>query len=194
VKKIVASTFAAAAIILSPSVALAHVVVKPAQVATASFQTFTTGVPNEKDIEVTSLRLVIPAGLNYVSPTVKPGWTIETKKDGDNVTEITWSGGAIPAGQRDDFTFGAQAPAKTTTLAWKAYESYADGTTVAWDQKPDGKDSEDSSPYSETKVVNDLAPAKTDTPKADTNNANLGVALGTIGIVLGAAAIVIKRS
>lgn len=193
-KKIIASTLAAAAIVLSPAVAFAHVVVKPAQVATASFQTFTTGVPNEKDMDITGLRLVIPAGLNYVSPTVKPGWTIETKKDGGNVTEITWSGGSVPAGQRDDFTFGAQAPAKTTTLAWKAYQTYADGSTVAWDQKPDSTDSEDGSPYSETKVVNDLTPAKTETPTADTGTANLGVALGTIGIVLGIAAIVIKRS
>ena len=86
------------------SKASAHVVVKPLRVGIASFQTFDTSVPSEKDIPTVSLRLIIPSGLSYVTPTVKPGWKIDIKKEGDAAKEITWSGGVIPPDQRDDFT------------------------------------------------------------------------------------------
>lgn len=183
-------------VLMIPATAAAHVAVKPAQVSTASYQTFTTSVPNEKDIAVTSVRLAIPLGLADITPTVKPGWTIDALKNESTTTEITWSGGAIPAGQRDDFTFSAQAPAKPTTLQWKAYQTYEDGTTVAWDQKPaigSDDDSGNSGPYSQTKVVDTLT-----TPEATKDNENddaatLGVALGMLGVLLGGAALLTKR-
>ena len=38
----------------------AHVSVRPEEVGIGTFQTFTVGVPNEKDSPTTALRLVIP--------------------------------------------------------------------------------------------------------------------------------------
>jgi len=119
-----------------------------------------------------------------VSPNVKPGWEINVKKEGDGedakVTEIDWTGGSIPSGQRDDFLFSAQVPADTTTLQWKAYQTYADGTQVSWDQKPQANMSDDDreamekkglGPYSETKIVNDLKnQAMTDKNSMDKSN------------------------
>jgi len=142
--------------------AFAHVVVKPDQVGIAAFQTFSMDVPNEKDNPVVALRLVIPDGLKYVSPNVKPGWKIEIKKDGEGdkakVTEISWTEGLIPAGQRDDFLLSAQVPPNETTLSWKAYQTYSDGSTIAWDHAPSKDPQNDSAPppYSQTKIVNDL--------------------------------------
>lgn len=135
--------------------ASAHVTVKPSQVAPAEYQTFTVSVPNEKDMPTTSVKLVIPSGVGEVTPTVKPGWEISTNKSGDNVTEITWSGGTIPDGYRDDFTFSAQAPDKPTEIQWKAYQTYEDGTVVSWDAAPsDSHEDEESDqgPYSVTMV------------------------------------------
>lgn len=151
--------------------ALAHVVVKPNEVKSAAFQTFTVGVPNEKDLPTVALRLVIPEGLKHVSPNVKPGWTISVQKSDEGedakVTELSWAGGSIPAGQRDDFFFSAQVPAETGDLNWKAYQTYQDGTVVAWDQDPnapkpsaDHNEAEDNhgiNPFSTTKVVDDLS-------------------------------------
>ncbi len=114
----------------------AHVVIRPDYVGTGSFQTFNIGVPTEEDTETTMIRLIIPDGLSYVTPTVKPGWTIETKMEGDVVKEITWRGGSIPAHQRDDFTFNAKTPDHATTLLWKAYQSHKNGPTIAWDLAP----------------------------------------------------------
>lgn len=150
---------------------LAHVVVKPNQAGVATFQTFTVGVPNEKENPVVALRLVIPDGLKSVSPNVKSGWKIEIKKSGGGedakVTEIDWTGGSIPEGQRDEFLFSAQVPAGETTLKWRAYQTYQNGDVVSWDQDPsvmkdmsdDDKEEMEKTgkgPYSETKVINDL--------------------------------------
>lgn len=121
----------------------AHVTVKPADVTTASYTTFVASVPNEKDIPTVELRLLIPDGLSSVTPTVKPGWVITTETTesaeagghgGAQITSITWSGGSVPKGQRDDFTFSAKTPDNAGELQWKAYQTYADGTVVAWDR------------------------------------------------------------
>lgn len=156
----------AAVISLSMSItASAHVVVKPAEVVTAGFQTFTVGVPNEKEISTTGIKLTIPEGLRHVQPTQKTGWeiSIETEGAGETalVKSITWSGNEVKAGFRDDFTFSAQVPKDTTELQWKAYQTYADGTVVAWDKANDesGHDTtdENSGPFSVTKVVSETA-------------------------------------
>lgn len=149
---------------LFPLGASAHVVVKPAEAGVASFQTFTMGVPSEKPLATVGLRLLMPAGLDYVTPTVKPGWKITVKKDNaGTVTEIDWTGGRIPTGQRDDFTFSAKVPATETVIAWKAYQTYSDGSVVAWDNDPAGEagatDFSAQGPYSMTKIVNDIGTA-----------------------------------
>jgi uncharacterized protein YcnI len=183
-----ASGVAAVTSLVMMGTAWAHVVVKPAQVGVGSFQTFTTGVPNEQDQPTTGLRVVIPASLNYVSPNVKPGWTVNTKTTGEGesakVTEITWTGGSVPAGQRDDFLFSAQVPAKAGDIQWKAYQTYADGTVVAWDQAP-AKDADDESvkPYSTTQVVNDLAAASR-TSSTPTDNRPLYLSLAAVVVAL----------
>lgn len=191
--------FVFAFIFASPS--FAHVVVKPNQVGVASFQTFTIGVPVEKDIATTEVRLVIPEGLHYVTPNVKQGWNIEIKRTGEGedskVTEIIWKNGKIPANFRDEFLFSAQVPADETTINWKAYQTYEDGSIVSWENDPNTeqpKKADGSSdfskvgPYSQTKIVDDLAVEKKDTDATSKiNNAFiLGViALVTSGLALG---------
>src|SRR5215213_11794456 len=125
----------------SAAVATAHVLVSPDQAGVATSQLFTVSVPNERQSSVTGLRLVLPPGLQAVSPSVKAGWLVTTKPTGSgqnaSISEIDWTNGSIPAGQRDDFTFSAKVvPSTAMTLQWKAYQTYADGTVVNWDQAP----------------------------------------------------------
>ena len=158
-------------VLLAPITASAHVVVKPAEVKPGSFERFAVGVPVEKEIPTIALRLVIPEGLNYVTPYVKTGWNIETKKtfgEKANVTEISWTGGNIPAGQKDEFIFSAQVPSTETSLKWKGYQTYSDGGVVNWDMEPatdTKKDDDNPTPYSITKVI-------TPTPILDTKITN----------------------
>jgi uncharacterized protein YcnI len=130
--------------------------------------TFSVSVPNEKAVAMTSLKIDIPYGMANVTPTVKAGWTIKTDGSPD-ITSITWSEGAIPVDQREDFTFGAQVPGKATDLDWKAYQTYTDGTAVRWDQKPAGSDDAtgNGGPYSVTKVTNDLTVSANTTKSSD---------------------------
>lgn len=145
--------------------ASAHVVVQPKEALTASFQTFTVGVPNEKSVPTTAVKVDIPTGLQFVSPTQKPGWQITVEKTGEgegaSAKSITWSGNQVAAGFRDDFTFSAKLPEDPTELQWKAYQTYADGQVVAWElseadqpKKADGApDFSKSGPLSVTNVV-----------------------------------------
>ncbi len=81
-------------IVLLAQPVFAHVTVKPSEVTVASYQTFTVGVPVEKDIPTVSVKVLLPAGLESVTPYVKNGWKISATG-----TEIVWTGGSIPAGQ-----------------------------------------------------------------------------------------------
>ena len=150
------------------SSAAAHVVVRPSEAVTAGFVTFTVGVPNEKDVASTAIKLLIPGNVKHVSVTSKPGWEITIEKNGEGeksvVKSITWVGMTNP-GFREDFTFSAQVPADETELQWKAYQTYADGVIVAWDlskdaqpKKVDGSpDYSKSGPFSITKAVKETA-------------------------------------
>lgn len=188
------------AFLFSVNSVLAHVGVKPAQVGVGSFQTFTVGVPNEKGIASTKVRLVIPEGLEHVSPNVKQGWKVDmVHEEGDAmakdaaghdahvVKEIIWTGN-IPSGFREDFYFSAKVPTEPTTVMWKAYQTYADGSVVSWELMPDAEQPKDEKgnadyskfgPASSTKVVNDLtqttSPEKT--AKSDSSNKIAMVAL-----------------
>ena len=170
----------------------AHVVVRPRETLTATYQTFTVSVPNEKDIPTTVLRLVIPEGLKSVSPNVKPGWSIEIKKTGEGeetkVSELIWTGGSIPTDQRDEFLFSAQMPATETSLVWKAYQTYADGTVISWDQDAYANDHEEENPnvgpYSETVVKSgDSDSSIMDAPTdSSSNSASFYLSILALGI------------
>lgn len=168
-------------LLITTSPAFAHVVVKPSQVGVGERLNFVVSVPTEKDDPTVELRLIIPEGLQSVRPNVKPGWKIQIKKSGEGeearVAEITWSDGTIPTEQRDEFVFSAQAPANETNLVWKAYQTYGHGDVVAWENDPkmveeytknnppkEGQEDDHNAPrpYSQTKVVNDLAPSSDD--------------------------------
>jgi uncharacterized protein YcnI len=198
VNKLLALLLASTVITISlGSIASAHVTVKPAEVVTAGFQTFTVSVPNEKDIPTTSVKLVIPEGLAHISPTQKSGWKIAVDKTDATVKSITWQGGTINVDMRDEFTFSAQVPDKATELQWKAYQTYSDGTVVSWDQATDGghdDTNKNSGPFSVTKVVTEteqtLAIQQAEQVALDArNSASRSMYVAVAGIIIGLVAV-----
>jgi uncharacterized protein YcnI len=167
--------------LLVPALASAHVIVTPSQAGIGQELVFNVSSPNEQQTPIIQVTLDIPSGISDVVPTQKDGWAINT-----TASSITWSGGQIPVGQRADFSFGAQVPGQPVTLDWKAYQTYADGTVVHWDQQPNGK-SDDASgnagPFSVTKVVNDL------TPTTSSSSNTLPLAIACLALVISVAAI-----
>lgn len=177
-----ASVLFAMALLAGPLITLAHTDVWPHYADVGSFQTFNISVPSEENLATTQIRIVLPEGLSYVTPTIKTGWTIETITAEENpktatshrdsvdqgVTEITWKGGSIPAHQRDDFSFSAKVPDRETTLSWKIYQTYKGGKVVAWELGPkdtqpktaDGKsDFSAKGPLSQTVVARPVTPS-----------------------------------
>ena len=181
-RAIISGFLAVLSVILLPAAAFAHVVVTPKEASTAQRLIFNVSVPNEKAVAVTNLKLLIPDGITDVIPTSKDGWNITTTKNTDGeVATINWAG-TIPTGERQDFSFSAQAPALATELDWKAYQTYADDSTVHWDQAPTSNhESEDAGPYSVTKITN--TPSDT-TKAANQDTATIWGAYAVAGLAL----------
>lgn len=191
----------------------AHVAVNPSDVKTGTYQTFTVSVPTERDVPTVSIKLEIPMGLTNVTPTVKPGWTIQTEKhvEGEEtmITAVTWTGGKIDAGYRDEFTLRAKTPSQPADLQWKTYQTYQGGAVVSWDQQPsdseEGEDEKDSTagPFSVTRITavsdQDAALKNVDSKAGDARQAaDMALYAGIGGIVLALIAIAVavarKRS
>lgn len=165
-KKILSLIVAFVVLATSATNAFAHVTVSPSEAETESYNTFVVSAPTHGEVAVTQIRLVIPEGLINVTPTVKTGWDVTVVSEGQHVmpdgtvmdnesmamdseegeheghsssqvTELIWTGGIVPGEQRDEFSFSAKTPENTTTLYWKAYQTFADGKVVSWELLPD---------------------------------------------------------
>jgi uncharacterized protein YcnI len=157
--------------------ASAHVVLDPNE-AVVGEQTYSINVPNEKDIPTVELRLVVPDNVFVTSILPVPGWNYTTKTekvpqaktaDGDmlptdRIKEIDWRG-SFGAGQYQTFGIATYYGGDPLQLVWKAYQTYSDGTIVAWDDTVDGQPAARVTIVNETRidaltnVVNGINPA-----------------------------------
>jgi uncharacterized protein len=151
----VAGVLAAAAtgVVVLAGVASAHVTVQPSTAAAGSYTTLTFEVPNESSgASTVGLDVELPADAPIASVSIqpKPGWTYEVahskpatplKTDDGEVTEIvskiSWKAApgnpGIKPGEFDTFPISAgPLPAKAGSLAFKALQTYSDGTVVRW--------------------------------------------------------------
>lgn len=214
IKKTLTGLAAVVIFLTSATSVFAHAVVKPNTAGVGAFTDFTLGVPSEKAVATTAVKLMIPAGLNNVSPIVKPGWQISVKqspdpsgkKDDDGnramiTSEIDWTGGQIPGEQKDLFMFSAQVPSQPGELDWKVEQTYADGSIVSWtlgsNETKDKTGQTEFGPYSKTMVINDLATAST-TPAmipaqtSSTSNSKTAMMFGVLGTILGGVALAMQ--
>jgi uncharacterized protein YcnI len=146
----VVGALAAAGVLAAAGSAFAHVTVHPDSYPQgASDGTLTFRVPNEENsADTTKVDVFLPTDEPIASVLVAPipGWTATVKSvkltkpivtdDGsitNAVSEVVWTGGKIAPGQYQDFTvaFG-QLPTGVDQLAFKALQTYSDGTVVRW--------------------------------------------------------------
>jgi uncharacterized protein YcnI len=124
----------AAAICLVPTAAWAHVgaaAAPAANSATAVTFTFTHGC---ETAPTTSLRVQLPAGASGVAPENPPGWTSTATE-----TEVSWTGGSIPNGQRGSFRVVMTIPGQAgETVYLPTIQGCPGGVEEAWiDKSPD---------------------------------------------------------
>jgi uncharacterized protein YcnI len=153
----VSLTAVVAALVLGAGAAWGHVVVQPPSLPKgASDAIFSFSTPNEttNGSNVTGLEVDFPTNTPLLSAyaQTKAGWTATvvtaklakpvTTDDGtisEAVSKITWTAtaGGIPPQQFDLFTVSVgQLPSNTSSLEFKAIQTYSDGTSVSWIEDP----------------------------------------------------------
>ena len=120
----------AALVLTLPSLAMAHVSVRPRESKPGAEERYTVRVPTEGAVATTHVRLEIPTGVTVLEVMPADGATFETTKDGDRITAITWKK-QIPPKEAAEFVFRARNPA-SAEIAWKAHQHFTDGTVADW--------------------------------------------------------------
>ncbi|MFC8514783.1 YcnI family protein [Streptomyces sp. NPDC057257] len=210
------TALAAAGVLAAAGIASAHVTVHPESYAKgATDGVLTFRVPNEEDTaSTTKVQVFLPTDHPVLGVLVSPqdGWTAKVTNtklktpvktdDGtitDAVSEITWTGGKIGAGQFEDFNvaFG-QLPDDTDQLTFKTLQTYSDGKTVRWIEEAASGDEEPENPAPVLKLTakgadeDAAAPAASASPAKTTASAaasdssdSTARSLGIAGLVVG---------
>jgi len=117
-------------VVLVPSLAMAHVSVRPRESKSGAEEQYTVRVPTEGAVATTHVVLEIPADVTVLEVLPAEGATFETAKQGDRITSITWRK-AIPPKASAEFAFRARNPV-AAEIAWKAHQHFSDGTVADW--------------------------------------------------------------
>jgi uncharacterized protein YcnI len=117
-------------VVIVPSLAMAHVGVRPRESKSGAEEQYTVRVPTEGAVATTHVVLEIPADVAVLEVLPAEGATFETAKQGDPITSITWRK-AIPPKASAEFAFRARNPA-AMEIAWKAHQHFSDGTVADW--------------------------------------------------------------
>lgn len=127
-------------LVAASGVAQAHVVVSPEEVPPGEYEKLTVTVPTEKDIPTTEIRVEIPEGFTVSGVKPVPGWEYEFEEEGGVVTAVAWSGGEILPREFQEFEMQAQAPEEPGEFAFRATQTYEDGSVVEWSGPPDSEE------------------------------------------------------
>jgi uncharacterized protein YcnI len=117
-------------LLAAPSLAFAHVSVRPRESRAGAEERYTVRVPTEGAVATTHVELEIPAGLSVLEVLPHEGATFDTAKQGDRITAITWRKEILPKAVAE-FVFRARNPS-SGDLAWKAHQHFSDGTVADW--------------------------------------------------------------
>ena len=117
-------------VLLAPSLATAHVSVRPRESKPGAEEQYTVRVPTEGAVTTTHVMLEIPADVTVLEVLPADGASFETAKQGDRITSITWTK-AIPPKASAEFAFRARNPAGAE-ITWKAHQHFSDGAVSDW--------------------------------------------------------------
>lgn len=186
-KRLIIPLLALALTMAFGGLASAHVTVQPKEVPANSYQVFTLRVPSEKEAATTQVKVEVPAGVDVSRFEPKPDWTYELEKNPDGkITAVTWkaAGAGIGSTEFGQFNFQGKVAADAKELAWKAHQTYSDGTVVDWTGPADAD-----TPASVTTVT--AAVAATDSAK-DGDRDPLTLSLAIAGLSAGLLALAVS--
>jgi uncharacterized protein len=220
---LLAGTALAAALLLTPAVAQAHVLVIPETAPSGAEMRLDIRVPNERDdAAATKVDVQLPPGFAEADYQPVPGWNVKVTNvklnppvqtdDGpikEGVGRITWTAKSradgIPVGGFQDFGLEVLIPGKAgDALTFKALQTYSNGTVVRW---IGAKGSDTPAPTvqvtaasdNETTAVATATPAATATAAAkDSDGSSNSLAItalivGALGLITGVAGLLAAR-
>ncbi|WP_281889169.1 YcnI family protein [Paenibacillus sp. YYML68] len=120
---------------LMTGAASAHVTVQPSVTTQGSYEKFAVRVPTEKTIPTVKVEVKFPLDAVTISRfEPKPGWTYELTKDGDKISGVIWTAtaGGFGATEFGEFYMQGKVADSATSIVWKAYQTYQDGSVVEW--------------------------------------------------------------
>lgn len=126
------TAFLSLAILVTPSIVLAHAVVFPKSSTPGAYEKYVLRVPNERDIPTLRVEIRFPENLRVVSFGEVPGWKLQVLADStQRITGAVWTG-VLPKERFVEFPFVAVNPKDSTTLSWPTYQTYENGERVEW--------------------------------------------------------------
>jgi uncharacterized protein YcnI len=166
------------------SAASAHARISPAVSLSNELQLYSLAVPTEKEgATTTKIVLTVPSGFSIDSFVPSPGWHRVLQQTGSGeeavIQKVTWTGGSVPTGEDSFFQFLAQ-PSGAKTYTFRVLQTYSDGSIVDWSGS---ESSEDPAPTIE---------AKSSLGGGTSTLTIVALALGAVGIVVGAAALLAR--
>ncbi len=193
-------------------VAGAHVTVDPSTAPKGGEITLGFRVPNEEpNAQTVELQIVFPSDhpIFGLDPQPTPGWHIAlttsplnppVQTDDGPVTEyvsqIVWSGGAIPVGDFQEFyVLAQQLPTDTSSVTFKAVQTYSNGDVVRWIQtsQPGQPPPDHPAPVlTLTGASTSASSTVSSSPSSSSDtNGTVGLILGAIGAAAGVTALVL---
>jgi uncharacterized protein YcnI len=211
------ATLAAVGILVlgAPLAADAHVKISPNTAAPGDDIEVTFRVPNEMENAGTvRVEIDLPTKTPFAGATYAPvpGWTahiVQAKlakpivNDGVQVTEapvkviyVADKGVSIAVGQFQEFPVSLDLTPDTGSVEFPTYQTYSNGTVVAWNQvtPSDGEEPDNPAPVL---YINDPPPTSTESgvtlaaTDAAASTASTALILGTAGLALGVIALVL---
>jgi len=128
---------------LYTGIASAHVTVLPQETTQGSYEMFTVKVPSENEtVPTTQVKVEFPEDVNISRFEPKSGWKYEIEKDSSGkITSVTWTAENTGLSSTEFGLFNMQGKVAddATEIAFKAYQTYQDGSVVEWIGAPDSE-------------------------------------------------------
>jgi uncharacterized protein YcnI len=122
----------AAALAVAAPPATAHVQIKPTEAAPGDSVMFELLVPGERDARTVEVAVQIPEGVLPFSYEDTPGWRRTVTFADDGSTDVVRWRGRLAKDGFVRFGFLAATPEQEGEIAWKAIQTYSDGSKARW--------------------------------------------------------------
>ena len=128
----------AAAILIIPSMTLAHVSITPRASTHGATEKYTVRIPSEGKVATVAAEMEVPEGVIIEVLQSPAGWKHEVKRAEDRIVAVTWHVN-VPPGEFIDVAFVARNPRQGPRIVWTLRQKFADGTTTDWTTDPKGQ-------------------------------------------------------